>query len=305
MPANAIVLRVLIHRWIIVADNIGCSTYHGLMPSFFSQLCSLGVLEFSGPDSRKFLQGQTTCDFEQLTPERHLPGAYCTPQGRMVCDFRAIQLEPEKIVLLMHKDLCDPAAAVFSKYIVFSRCELTDISESHAVLASWTEQAGSEAYEVVAAGDPYETRCEALRAAGAHSVPENDWQIRQLRSGIGHVEAATSELFLPQALNYQATGHINFSKGCYTGQEIVARMHYRGKVKRPMYLASMTGPDVPPAGDKILESGGKPIGEVVNAVADGEGILVLASLALGDEDAMPESTPGKTLEILELPYSLD
>ena len=296
------------------------------MSHFYAILDHRGALRVSGPDAEKFLQGQTTCDFGELSAQQALPGAYCTPQGRVVCDFRANWLSDDSILLQMQADLCHAAASVFGKYIVFSRAELQDCSTQWVQVGIWGPEAATLAGIEQASQwsssqhqqaywsqcDEQATRFEACLPAGALPAFEtwlatvfarasaDEYRAQEMRAGIGHVEAATTEQYLPQMLNYQLTGHLNFKKGCYTGQEIVARLHYKGKTKRPLYLFLGEGITAPTAGTAVTGRGSeRDEGSIVNAVDTPQGALMLISaaqtqLTLGD----------KPLQLLELPYTL-
>jgi folate-binding protein YgfZ len=291
------------------------------------------MLVCSGPAAREFLQGQTTCDFNQLTATTAISGAYCTPQGRMICDFRALQYQADHYLLQTDASVCEPATAIFGKYIVFSRAELGDATTDWCQYGFWGEDAAALIAAPAAqqcwrkndilwlqsdvrAGD-FEA-CVPRSATGEFEQqladrfelrPESEWSRREIDAGIGHVEAQTSELFLPQMLNYQATGRISFDKGCYTGQEVVARLHYRGKTKRPMYLARLQ-PAQPSAtaGSTLFRAGREQsIGTVVNAVSDDKETRLLATVA---SDAVEvgvflDSPQGASLEFLDLPYELE
>lgn len=301
------------------------------MTIYFAQLPQRGALLISGPDRSKFLQGQTTCDVSEVTAEKAVQGAYCTPQGRLVCDFRILCDTEDSWLLQMDRGICEHAAAAFGKYIVFSKAEIADASEQWTSFAVWADTPGewtngwglnaqwqdghARWVQTDAAGQRFECLVPAehaaeLRstlAAGMTPATADEWQLLEISAGIGHVEAATIEEFIPQMLNYQLTGHISFTKGCYTGQEVVARMHYRGKLKRPMYIASLDQTRPPAAGTALYTPGSEQsIGNIVNAADLGDGCLVLAVITtsalergihLGDQ-------AGPQLNIGELPYSL-
>ncbi len=292
--------------------------------NYYTKLANRGVLQLVGPDTRTFLQGQTTCDMDTLSAEQSVIGALCTPQGRMVCDFRAVAMNEEDCLLSMHRGICESSAAVFGKYIVFSKSEIVNASEDWVVLAVWGDdleslsaRASAEGAlwsQVDESGLRYECHCPAAVASVleqqlaelASPATEADWLLEEINAGLGHIEPETVEMFIPQMLNYQATGHISFSKGCYTGQEVVARMHYRGKLKRPMYIADIEAPE-PAPGTPLFKAGSEQaVGNIVNATATDEGSRVLAvctsdsvsvGVFLGDG--------GAVLNFSQLPYSLD
>jgi folate-binding protein YgfZ len=335
VPTDSIVLRAFIHVVIIGADKHRSSTYHAVVPNYFTQIRSRGALSISGVDAHKFLQGQTTCDTNLLSQALSVPGAYCNPQGRLICDFRLLQIDDDTL-LQMPRELCQLTADVLQKYIVFSKAELAIASdkwvsfavwgESAAVALDWLDGSENQARTTAVANwvqiDSAGTRFEATVRSGAiaeletflgasfEPVPEAAWQLQEIAAGLAHVEAATSAEFLPHMLNYQATGRINFKKGCYPGQEVVARMHYRGKTKRRVYRAGVSTAQAPAAGSAVVSSdNNKVVGTVVNAAAANNRVELLvilpvdavadqAKLQLADNDAAG-------LEILPLPYSLE
>ncbi len=304
------------------------------MTTYFANLAARGLLQVSGPDTIRFLQGQTTCDLEQLQDDTALAGAYCTPQGRMVCDFRILASAEETYLLQMHESICDPSVSVFGKYIVFSKAEIANVSPDWQQFALWGENAASELGAEDAAVNQLwtENDCLWLRTEGEQPrfevcVPaaqanafteklagrfqprdESDWQLQEINAGIGHVDVETIESFLPQMLNYQLTDRVSFTKGCYTGQEVVARMHYRGKLKRSMYLASVAGTDAPTAGTALFRPDSEQsVGNVVNAASSAHetrllAVVTSAAIKGGIQLASPD---GPRLEFLELPYSID
>jgi folate-binding protein YgfZ len=302
--------------------------------TYFANLPSRGILRVSGVDAIKFLQGQITCDLDQLQDDTAMAGAYCTPQGRMVCDFRILPADEECYLLQMHGSICDPSISVFGKYIVFSRAEIANVSADWQQFAVWGENAARElGAESTSVNQLWsESGCLWLRTEGIlprfevcvpaaqandfaekladrfQLLEECDWQLQEIDAGIGHVEAETIESFLPQMLNYQVTDRVSFTKGCYTGQEVVARMHYRGKLKRAMYLASVAGTAAPTAGTALFRPGREQsIGNVVNAAtsADSTHLLAVVTTAAIEDGIHLASPDGPELEFLDLPYSVD
>ena len=263
-----------------------------------------------------------------------MAGAYCTPQGRMVCDFRILASAEETFLLQMHASICDPSVSVFGKYIVFSKAEIANVTPAWQQFAVWGENAARElGAEDIAVNqlwtqdDSLWVRTEGKQPRFEVCVPiaqanafaekladqfqlrdESDWQLQEIDAGIGHVEAETIESFLPQMLNYQVTDRVSFTKGCYTGQEVVARMHYRGKLKRSMYLASVAGTDTPTAGASLFRPGSEQsVGNVVNAAtsADSSRLLAVVTTAAIEGGIHLGSPDGPKLDFLDLPYSID
>ncbi len=291
--------------------------------NFYTKLTHRGILQLVGPDTHTFLQGQTTCDIDQLTPEHSITGAYCTPQGRVVCDFRAIAQNDEDCLLSMQRGICDNSASVLGKYIVFSKSQINNASDAWTVFAVWGNKLSSLGNDQGSNGviwsqvddQRWECHCPEAQvdntvemlATIAQPVAESAWQLEEINAGLAHIEAETVNMFIPQMLNYQATGHISFSKGCYTGQEVVARMHYRGKLKRPMYIAQLDD-HAPTAGTALFRSeGDQSVGNIVNSVDTDNGSTVLAVCA---KDAAAEgvhlgANNGPGLSFIPLPYSLE
>ncbi len=229
-------------------------------------------IKLSGPDSSKFLQGQVSCDMDSLSPSNSIDGAHCTPKGRMVFLFSAQVDEEGSIILDVHPSVMDSALASLKKYAVFFKTEITDISNSYS----------------------------------NSQPPQSD--LERLRSGRAEVVAETVEMFIPQMLNLDALGYINFKKGCYTGQEIIARAHYRGAVKRRMHHLALAIDRVPRPGDEIKNSDDKSIGNIASAVRADEGkveILAVLNDKFSDANEMQIGDQALTaVTHLPLPYEI-
>lgn len=298
------------------------------MTAYYAKLESEALLHIKGPDTLTFLQGQTTCDTRTVDAEHAVPGAFCTPQGRMVCDFLLGELAPEHFALRLRADTLAHAAATFGKYIVFSKADLDAQRRDWQVVACWGDSAAEtlqtligrlpdnqfqavsgnghvliqldergEHFEAWIDMEQHSDHFEALQQAMT-AGSENTWQALQVRAGLGRVEGPTLEEFLPQMLNYDLTGHISFNKGCYTGQEIVARLHYRGKAKRRMYLA--TGGDIAlPAGTPLFAAGkDQAIGSIVNGAMDADqAIYLVSSTEAGLAAPLHPESPGNPVEL--------
>jgi len=306
--------------------------------SYFTLLPQESLLHFTGPDAAAFLQGQTTCDTRKLDRSNALPGAYCTHQGRVICDFLLAQLGADHLSLRMRREVMERAATTFGKYIVFSKAKLETGRDDWTVAGCWGANAatilseycevlpsrrygstGAEGFVLVQLDDEgarFECylnralRADLANALAAAMQPGNParWQLLDIAAGFGRVEAATMERFVPQMLNYDLTGHISFNKGCYTGQEVVARLHYRGKPKRRMYLARVPAGVEASAGDElyVLDSD-QSVGTVANSADDGTGAMALVvATAAGVEQGLHLHAPaGALLRVERLPYSTD
>ncbi|WP_460418291.1 CAF17-like 4Fe-4S cluster assembly/insertion protein YgfZ [Pseudomonas sp. microsymbiont 2] len=302
--------------------------------AFFCPLSHEGILAVRGSDAGKFLQGQLTCNINYLGDEHASLGARCMVKGRMQSSFRIVP-EGNGYLLAMASELLEAQLADLKKYAVFSKATLSDNS------AAWTRfglQHGDAALQALGLSVPSAAgatvRHEGLIAIAVSSgrvelwapaeeaarvrdqlsavLPEgtlNDWLLGQIRAGIGQVMGPTRELFIPQMINLQAVDGVSFKKGCYTGQEIVARMQYLGKLKRRQYRLALDQADVPAPGAEIFSpTHGSSVGEVVLAASSGSGVELLAVLsaeAVADDNLHLGSLEGPRLTLLDLPYELD
>ena len=207
------------------------------------QLEHFGFLKISGVDAVNFLQGYTTCDLAALTDDSAQLGAVCNIQGRMLASFIIIR-QGEDLVLRMHKALVAKTIAFLTKYIVFSKAELADISEDfYCYGAPIAESAASESpYPAMTDNGTitinFGNRQEQWAAADQTTETSGmieQWTDAELDAVIAWVDENSSEAYLPQTLNYHQLGGISFTKGCYLGQEIVARMQYRGELKKRLH----------------------------------------------------------------------
>jgi folate-binding protein YgfZ len=232
----------------------------------------LGSLLVSGADARSFLQGQLSADIDALTPARALPASCNSAQGRVQAVLWLTE-RADGIALLLPASLTERIAARLRKYVLRSKVK---IDESPAA-AGIVEPA---AYR------------------------ERDWQLAGIRAGLPQVYPETYESFVAQMLNLDLLGGIAFEKGCYTGQEIIARTHFRGAIKRRMFRFGSEGP--PPAPGTRVLAGEQHAGDVVDAAATSEGCELLAVVSLAQQDAELEleSDRGVGIKKLPLPYSL-
>jgi len=302
--------------------------------AFYCPLTHEGILAVRGSDAGKFLQGQLTCNLNYLSQEQSSLGARCMVKGRMQSSFRIVP-EGNGLLLAMARGLIDAQLADLKKYAVFSKATLTDESASwvrfglehaeQALLALGLDVPAADGATVREHGliairvspgrvelwvPAEQARDVQQELAGTLSEGSlNDWLLGQIRAGIGQVFEQTRELFIPQMINLQAVGGVSFKKGCYTGQEIVARMQYLGKLKRRQYRLALAVADAPAPGSQIFSpTHGSAVGEVVLAAACEQGCELLAVIsadAVEDNNLHLLSLEGPRLTLLSLPYELD
>lgn len=304
------------------------------------------IISIAGPDSAKFLQGQVSCDVNELNDKTTRLGAHCTPKGRMIADFRAALLEENHIALRAHAEAIEALAKSLGKYIIFSKAEIESRSdtlkvlgivgpEANSLLAEYFGSIPEQISDMVSTDGKYlikidEDRFECwLPPTEAESFWEHmakkcqllgthHWDALDIRQGIGQVRGQTIELLIPQMLNMQLIGGINFKKGCYTGQEIVARMHYLGKLKRHMYRASVANSVVSnltegnsvftPGMDLYSEKTKQSVGHVVFSAPVNESttelLIVCTAQAVEDNNVFIDADKTQKLELLPLPYAI-
>lgn len=303
-------------------------------------LSHLGLLELEGADTLTFLQGQVTNDIKLLDGHNSHYTAYCSPKGRMLALFLAFS-HYDHVHLQMPKELIESIAKRLKMYVMRSKVQIKDVSESiikmglngnNAVelLKPLFNEVPQNDYELIStengvllrlpgATPRYEIFTDATNAPNiwnalkqqAKPVGAACWEWLEIQAGIPEITLKTQEEFVPQMLNLDALNAINYKKGCYTGQEIVARTHYLGKVKRRTQLAHIASNTMPELGDDIVDNKQQAIGKIVRcAPAIDVGFDVLAECRLENINAENEAQDDIfwkdiALSVKTLPYRLD
>ncbi len=241
------------------------------------QLCTIAV---QGPDAVKFLQGQVTCDIKQLASLDFSLGAHCNHKGRIRFNFIAKAIDDQTILLIVPDTMETIAIDSLKKYSVFSNVSITALSYYWLATSGQDLTERAQAFLAESKISIAETftlwgTSDAEKAKNLWSGLDAEFEKQNsslgdyllTRSGIGLVQPETLEFFIPQMLNLQAVAQgISFQKGCYTGQEVVARMTYLGKLKKRMYLFSSSTEAAP--GTAIVDEAEKKAGEVVSSCAN-------------------------------------
>ncbi len=280
---------------------------------------TLGVLTITGPDAATFLQGQATCDARLVTPEQGALGALCNLQGRMIVSFYVLHTG-DGLHLVMPRDRMDAVLRHLKKYAVFAKVTLHDAGAAWGLVGIYGDDA---AHAISAAGDIFSVTMRDgarllrlngtrrfLQLAPADTAAGNPadspidiarWTQQAIAAGELLIDTANADLFLPQALNYDIINGVSFKKGCYTGQEVVARMHFKGKMKERLYIATFDAAAAPLANTPIVNADGKHVGEVVAAaVVDGHCMLgtVVRHDAVQAGGLHVGAVDGPTIEVL-------
>lgn len=205
-----------------------------------ARLGRYGLLSVTGADARAFLHAQLTNDIEHLSPERAALAGWCSAKGRLLATFLVIPAS-DGFLLQLARDLAAPVAKRLSMFVLRSKVKVTDVSEAWQQFGLW--EADLAQPDVAWQGDRVSVRMgerrylELLSKAQSSETPnadESQWTLEEIRAGRPLITAATQDQFVPQMVNLEQLGGVDFRKGCYPGQEIVARAQYRGQVKRRM-----------------------------------------------------------------------
>ena len=292
-------------------------------------LSHLGVIRAAGPDAANFLHGQLTQDFALLDASEARLAALCTAKGRMIASFVGIRPEPDLVLLVCSRDILAATLKRLSMYVLRAKAKLSDASNEFvlygmagtALIANGVD-AGAPPGRSSAVGAahavtlyPSDGVPRALWIAPAGSAAPQGaaldpalWSWSEVRSGIVTLSTPVVEAFVPQMLNYESVGGVNFKKGCYPGQEIVARSQFRGTLKRRTYVVQAS--DEVAAGDEVFAANdaAQPVGTVAQAApAPGGGWAALISIQIAAVDAgglHARSADGPALTVEPLPYAL-
>jgi folate-binding protein YgfZ len=308
------------------------------MQAVFCALKGQGLIAFSGEDAATFLHAQLTSDIMGLAADRTQYGGYCSPKGRLLATF-LLWRRPGDILLQLPADLRESVQERLAKYVLRSRVRVMDASEQLSVfgiagagaasivsalgaadLAAAHQSVGVEAARITRLpGMRYVAITEADRASSlrehlarhAHPQPESLWTHLDIEAGVPNITTTTQEQYVPQMVNLDLLGGVSYSKGCYPGQEIVARMHYLGRLKQRMYRVRVITNDRVLPGDPLFspEFGAEQAsGSIVQAVGCGDGAheaLAVVQIGSARSDALRfKSLNGPGLEFLTLPYAI-
>jgi tRNA-modifying protein YgfZ len=290
-----------------------------------AQLSQYGLLEATGDDARAFLHAQLTNDIAGLAADRAQYAGWCSAKGRLLASFLVVPWE-DGYRMQLSRDLAPAVAKRLSIFVLRARVKIIDASAdwaqvglwglgSDAALASLGIAAPAEDRQIARHGSLAAVRMSAQRylllapaaertrlAALPGAGDESGWALEEIRSGRPLVTEATQDQFVPQMVNYERLGAVDFQKGCYPGQEIVARAQYRGQIKRRMVRVRTP---VPLRSGQALYSDdlpGQASGTVVNAAA-GEALAVVQISTLENGVAVRAEANGAPLEVLPLPYA--
>lgn len=220
-------------------------------------LNQFSALKISGPDAERFLQGQFTCNMSEITTNTVVHGACCTAKGRIVANFN-ISFDGDNYWLILPSTSAETLEKHLQKYKVFFKASIENCTQSHLIFGQWNDAKAGAAihsehhHQLTTTNNRSFIIIENDKAA-EHSLsptlisptlisPTLNWRLDDIKDGIFYVEGEQVEQWIPQHINWHQINGISFSKGCYTGQEIIARLQYLGKAKKALYHYQGTAP---------------------------------------------------------------
>lgn len=314
---------------------------HAVTGNVLVPLCHLGLLRASGSDTATFLQGQTSNDVRLVDAAHHQLSSYSTAKGRMLALFTLFMREAD-YYLQLPQPLLEAVQKRLTMFVMRSDVKLEEVSAQLPTLGLSGPQAPQLLQQALGGcpdepGDAltidgvtllripgphprficlgetarlstlWQTLAAEAKAAGAAA-----WDLLDIRAGIPNLDSGTIEAFVPQMVNLQLINGVNFKKGCYPGQEVVARMQYLGKLKRRMYRAAVAQAEPPAAGTALFSPGsesGQGAGRVVRAAPSPEGgseLLIVAEISSAEAQALYlQDENGPQLTLLDLPYAYE
>ncbi|MDH0358737.1 tRNA-modifying protein YgfZ [Aeromonas caviae] len=290
-------------------------------PTLFS-LTNLAITRLGGPDRAKYLQGQVTCDVNVLQPGQSTLGGHCDPKGRLWSDFRLLCLE-DSLLMLTKPSVLARQLPELKKFAIFAKVEIGEFQGSLTGLAGQgTDDWMAQHFALTGTGlveGGMAVRVEADRWLLASTSPlslhlpvgdEGLWWGLEIKAGLPHLEAVHQGEYIPQMLNLQALDGISFNKGCYMGQETVARAKYRGANNRALFVLSGTAATQVASGDSLeiqLGDNWRRSGLVLN-VWQQQGQVWLTAVLPKDTEADArfrlKLEEGSSLGLQPLPYAL-
>ncbi|BBB14872.1 tRNA-modifying protein YgfZ [Candidatus Rickettsiella viridis] len=294
-------------------------------------LTDFGIIQVSGKKAKLFLQGQLTCNVEEVDENQTRLGAHCDAKGRIQATLRLFFYQ-DAYYFLLPRTMLSHLLQCLKKYAVFSAVNLTDVTQHWKIIGL----IGDSSAELLRQHTLFPEQTNSLSASASliclaipgstprfilltpdeksaffiHTVEElplSDWYLRDIIAGIPSIYPETIAQFTPHQLNYPAIGGVSFNKGCYIGQEIIARTHYLGQSKSRLYRVAFQANHQFPPGTAIQNEQGVRQGTLImsaNTEKDGyQALVCLQSQAISHTIHL-ESSQGPALQLLELPIIL-
>jgi len=284
--------------------------YTTTVNNYISRLAHLGVIEVNGEDAASFLQAQLTSEIDQLADQQSQFSAWCNPRGRVIANF-IVTRSGSHYFLIIPVDLIETICKRLKMFVLRARVSILNRTDEYGCLGVYTDDALTNIDQLVnwdysaikvtipqypartiliSARNEMPSLLSGMAAHGIEIVEVYRWQLLDIQTGVPWIYPTTSEQLLPQELDLENTGALSYNKGCYPGQEIIARLHFRGQVKRGLYTGQFKSRDSIPVPGMKLFTGAKTrsIGILINSVR--ESADNIASLAVINIDAAGKQT---------------
>ncbi len=296
------------------------------------------VARITGPGTDKFLQGQFSQQIDDVTQNHSPRAAACTPKGRAYCLTRLVR-EGDDVLMELPVELADDTVSHLQKYLMLFRGTSMAVETGTRIIGLMGESTAGQLLpdasgKLAAAGDTVDVHggrlirtmdtaegmaryelwqtgdLDSALQQALNDIPETtlaDWHGSEIAAGVAALTPATREGFVPQMLNWQHVGGIHFKKGCYTGQEVIARMHFLGQLKKSLFRFAMGGTEKLPVPGETIVNGDRSVGTVISSVAYTDGTAELLAVVRHDaaeQGLAPESAPDASLSMRPLPYQV-
>lgn len=303
-----------------------------------SDLSDFGLIKVFGEDAESFLQNQLSNDIRNVSDTMHQISAWCTPKGRIIATFRIFQRQ-DSYYLSVSADLLEHVIKKLRMYVMMSKVTIEDASDALIHFSYSGSKTGEKLQKILALSTPIEPNqtlqskdLSILHISGnidhyevfgsindakdlwnsckteATLSNSNRWYYLNILAGNPHIDQASSESWIPQMVNYIAVDGVDFKKGCYPGQEVVARLNYLGKTKRRMYHLLINTNTPPAVNDVISSTTDKDAGKILNAVINSDGkveALAVLKIAEASNGLTLANDDTVAISLLDLPYTLD
>ncbi|MEE9422872.1 MAG: folate-binding protein YgfZ [Gammaproteobacteria bacterium] len=310
----------------------------------FADLSHFGLISVHGEDAVSFLQAQFSNDLNTVDKHHSQLSGYCNPKGRLIATLRIFQ-HADSYYLCLPTELVETIIKRLRMFVLRAQVTLEDVSDNFVhlgvtgndidaelgrVISSLPETVNDvtstdetvkikvpgaqSSYEIFTTVELAKTLWNALNVKAA-PVGAGAWMLGDIQAGIPVIVSQTSEAFVPQMVNWNLVDGVSFKKGCYPGQEIVARMEYLGKLKRRMYKAQVASDQPPVAGDEVFDANGntQPVGKLVSSANHPDGVyslLVVLQISAAESESsslrlVDQSGPKIELENLPYPFPVE
>ena len=308
-------------------------------------LSDTGIIKVTGEDAESFLQNQLTNDIRKVTETSHQTSAWCSHKGRIIATFRVFKHQ-DSYFLTVSADLLDHVIKKLNMYVMMSKVTIEDTSDSYAFFAYAGKEADKNLQNIINKSSNKENSklpsevnrtskyksLSILRLSGktpsfqifgelvdamqlweacsatAKSASSAHFSYLNILAGLPVITKSNSEKWIPQMVNFIAVDGVDFKKGCYPGQEVVARLNYLGKTKRRMYRIKINTDKIPAVNDTISSDSDTAAGQILNTAINPEGeieALAILKISEAEKQLTLADNENASITLLELPYSLE